>query len=206
MARDTRPITKQSRREGVALHPKAHKIMVRKRSAPGMHGAGRRRGKPSQYALQLREKQKVKRMYGLLEKQFSRVAAEADRQEGITGEILLQLLERRLDNVVYRMRLSESRRGARQLVSHGHIQLNGRKVDVPSIMVKPGDEIKVRDRSAKNTYFQSVKTELQDTELPQYSWLSFDKKALVGKVTGLPQREEMEPGINEQLIVEFYSR
>ncbi|MEX0931979.1 MAG: 30S ribosomal protein S4 [Candidatus Saccharimonadales bacterium] len=205
MARDRSPITKQSRREGVALHPKANKVMVKKRGGPGMHGQ-RHRGKPSQYSLQLREKQKVKRMYGLLERQFRRIVAQADKNEGVTGEIILELLERRLDNVVYRLHLAQSRRAARQLVSHGHLKLNGKRVDVPSMLVSPGDEITIREKSSKNTYFTSVKDELKDTNLPSYSWLSFNPKTLTAKVTGSPQREEMEPGINEQLIVEFYSR
>src|SRR5687767_15828558 len=124
MARDLAPIVKRSRREGVALHPKAHKIMVRRKSLPGQI-AGSRRSKPSQYSLQLREKQKVKRIYGTLERQFRRLVQEADRSQGVTGEVLLQLLECRLDNAVYRLQLAPSRQGARQLVSHGHIMLNG---------------------------------------------------------------------------------
>lgn len=204
MARDMTPIVKRSRREGLALHPKAHKVMVRRKGGPGQHG-GARRPKPSQYALQLREKQKVKRIYGLLEKQFRRLAAEAERAEGVTGEVLLQLLERRLDNVVYRLHLASSRQAARQLVTHGHIMLNGRRVDVPSIRVKLGDEIAVREASQANTYFQARAEELSG-ELPSYSWLSFDRQKTRAKVTGLPQREEAEPGISEQLIIEFYSR
>lgn len=204
MARDHTPIVKRSRREGVALHPKAHKVLVKRKGGPGQHGAARRR-KPSQYSMQLREKQKVKRIYGLLEKQFRKLVAEADRSQGVTGEVLLQLLERRLDNVVYRLHLAPSRQAARQLVSHGHIQVNGRRVTVPSFRVKPKDEIKVRPGSASNTYF-TVRREELSGELPAYSWLSFDHKSLSAKVTGLPQREEAEPDISEQLIVEFYSR
>lgn len=204
MARDKTPIVKRSRREGVALHPKAHKVMVRRKSVPGMHG-GSRRGKPSQYSQQLREKQKVKRMYGVLEKQFRRIIQDAERAEGITGEVILQLLERRLDNAVYRLHFAPSRQAARQLVSHGHILLNGRRVSVPSIRVKVGDEIEVRPKSQQNDFFTVRKDEL-NTELPAYSWLSLDKKNWKGKVTGLPQREEAEPDISEQLIVEFYSR
>ena len=201
MARNREPIVKQSRREGAALEPKAHKVMVRRKALPGER-AGARRSKTTQYGQQLRQKQKVKRMYGLLEKQFRHLVEEAERQHGITGEILLQLLERRLDNVVYRLQLASSRRAARQLVTHGHIMLNGRRVDVPSIRVTVGDEITVRPKSVKNAYFQSLDID-QDVDL---SWLSFDPTKLRAKVTGMPRRDEAEPGISEQLIIEFYSR
>ena len=153
MARDNSPIVKQSRREGYALHPKAHKVMARKTGIPGQHAQGRH-GKPSLYATQLREKQKVRRMYGLLEKQFSRLMNEATRmQEGLAGENLLKLLELRLDNAVYRAGFAVSRRGARQLVSHGHFLLNGRRVDIQSIRLKAGDVFEVRPKSAKSGYF-----------------------------------------------------
>ncbi|PSO44692.1 30S ribosomal protein S4 [Candidatus Saccharibacteria bacterium SW_7_54_9] len=201
MARNREPIVKQSRREGAALEPKAHKVMVRRKALPGER-AGARRSKTTQYGQQLRQKQKVKRMYGLLEKQFRRLVEEAERERGITGEILLQLLERRLDNVVYRLQLASSRRAARQLVNHGHIMLNGRRVDVPSIRVTVGDEITIRPKSAKNAYFQSLDID-QDVDL---SWLSFDPTKLRAKVTGVPRRDEAEPDISEQLIIEFYSR
>ncbi len=201
MARDLMPIAKRSRREGVALHPKAHKIMAKRKSLPG-ENAGARRSKPTQYATQLREKQKVKRIYGLLEKQFRKLVKEAEKGEGVTGELILQYLERRLDNVVYRLQLATSRQSARQLVTHGHIMLNGRRVDIPSIRVRPGDEITIRPKSAKNTYFQSLTIEGS----PELSWLSFNKSKMSAKVTGLPNRDEAEPEINEQLIVEFYSR
>ncbi|MEX0668202.1 MAG: 30S ribosomal protein S4 [Candidatus Saccharimonadales bacterium] len=201
MARDLTSIVKRSRREGVALHPKAFKVLAKRKSLPG-EKAGARRGKPTQYAAQLREKQKVKRIYGLLEKQFRKLVKEADKAEGVTGEVILQYLERRLDNVVYRLQLAPSRQAARQLVTHGHIILNGRRVDVPSIRVRPGDEISIRPKSAKNAYFQSL--DIQGS--PELSWLSFSKSKLTAKVTGLPNRDEAEPEINEQLIVEFYSR
>ena len=152
MARDTSPIVKQSRREGYALHPKAHKIMARKSGIPGQHAHGRQ-GKQSLYATQLREKQKVRRLYGLLEKQFARLMNEAGRREGLTGENLLQLLELRLDNAVYRAGFATSRRAARQLVGHGHFLLNGQRVDIPSIRVKAGDEITVLPNSTKSVYF-----------------------------------------------------
>jgi small subunit ribosomal protein S4 len=205
MARELKPIVKLSRREGVALHPKAHKIMVKRTNPPGQHGPKGQR-KPSGYALQLREKQKVKRMYGLLEKQFRKLITEAGRMSGQTGETLLKLLERRLDNAVYRAGLAVSRRAARQLVTHGHFILNGRRVDIPSIRVKPGDEIVLRAKAAANKYFDALDATIDAKSVPAVSWLNVDRKKLAIKVTGLPQREEAEPGINEQLIVEYYSR
>lgn len=205
MARDRSPIVKQSRREGYALHPKAHKIMVKKSGIPGQHGRSRQ-GKASLFATQLREKQKVRRLYGLLEKQFSRLMKEAERQNGLSGENLLQLLERRLDNVIYRAGLANSRRAARQLVSHGHFMLNGRRVDIPSIRVKAGDVITVRPKSAKSNYFAAIDEIVKDSAQGTFSWLKSDPKKLTITVTGLPKREEAEADINEQLIVEYYSR
>lgn len=205
MARDRSPIVKQSRREGYALHPKAHKIMVKKSGIPGQHGRSRQ-GKASLYATQLREKQKVRRTYGLLEKQFSRLMKEAERRQGLAGENLLQLLERRLDNTIYRAGLATSRRAARQLVGHGHFLLNGRRVDVPSIRVKAGDVITVRPRSTKSTYFTQIDEVVKNTSQSPLSWLKSDPKKLTVTVTGLPKREEAEADINEQLIVEYYSR
>ena len=205
MARDTSPIVKQSRREGVALHPKAHKIMVRKSGIPGEH-AGGRQSKPSMYATQLREKQKVRRMYGLLEKQFAKLMNEASRKEGLAGENLLQLLERRLDNTVYRAGFATSRRAARQLVSHGHFELNGRRVDIPSIRVSAGDVIVVRPKSQKSGYFSQINDVIANTVQGPLSWLKADVKKFKVEVTGLPKREEAEADINEQLIVEYYSR
>lgn len=201
MARDREPIVKRSRREGTALHPKAHKVMVRRKALPGER-AGARRSKLTQYGQQLREKQKVKRLYGLLEKQFRRLVKEAERKDGVSGELLLQYLERRLDNLAYRLHLAPSRAAARQLVTHGHLMLNGRRVDVPSIRVDVGDEITVRPKSARNNYFQSLDID-QDVDL---SWVSFDKSNLKATVTALPGREDTEPDISEQLIIEFYSR
>src|SRR5689334_5954097 len=191
MARDRSPIVKQSRREGYALHPKAHKIMVKKSGIPGQHGRGRQ-GKMSLYAQQLREKQKVRRLYGLLEKQFARLMTDANRAQGQSGEVLLQLLERRLDNVIYRAGFATSRRGARQLVTHGHFMLNGRRVDIPSIRVKVGDEIAVRPKSAKSGYFSNIENVLKDSVQGPLSWLKADGKKLTVKITGLPKREEAE--------------
>lgn len=205
MARDTRSIVKMSRREGYALHPKAHKALVKRTSLPGKSATGRPpRNKPSQYSLQLREKQKVKRLYGLLERQFSNLMKEASRTQGQSGQMLLQLLERRLDNVVYRSGYATSRRAARQLVTHGHFMLNGRRVDIPSIRVKEGDEIVLRDHSKTNEYFKKLDEVSPPAEAT--SWLKVDRKKVSIKVTGKPTREEAEPEINEQLIVEYYSR
>ena len=206
MARDTSPIVKQSRREGYALHPKATKIMARKSGIPGQHAHGRP-NKPSLYSTQLREKQKVRRTYGLLEKQFARLMNEASRnKEGLAGENLLQLLERRMDNTVYRAGFATSRRGARQLVSHGHFMLNGRRVDIPSIRMKPGDVLEVREKSTKSGYFSTIKDIEGNTVQGPLSWLKSDINKLKIEVTGLPKREEAEADINEQLIVEYYSR
>lgn len=205
MARDRSPIVKQSRREGYALHPKAAKIMVKKTGIPGEHSRGRQ-SKPSLYAIQLREKQKVRRTYGLLEKQFSKLMVEAGRSKGKSGEVLLQFLERRLDNAVYRAGFATSRRGARQLVGHGHFMLNGRRVDIPSIRVKEGDVITVRPKSAKNEYFTQLDKVIEQASPVGLSWLKAEPKKLTVTVTGLPTREEAEPEINEQLIVEYYSR
>lgn len=205
MARDRDPIVKQSRREGYALHPKAHKILARKSGTPGQHGRDRQ-GKKSMYAEQLREKQKVRRLYGLLEKQFSLLMKEAERMEGKSGENLLQLLERRLDNVVYRAGFAPSRRAARQLVGHGHFTLNGRRVDIPSIRLKAGDAIVVRAKSNDNSYFKGLDETVKDSNQPSFGWFKSDPKKMTITVTGLPVRTEAEADINEQLIVEYYSR
>jgi small subunit ribosomal protein S4 len=205
MARDTSPIVKQSRREGYALHPKAHKVMAKKTGIPGQHANGRQ-GKPSLYLTQLREKQKVRRLYGLLEKQFAKLMNEATRHEGLAGENLLQLLEQRLDNVVYRAGFATSRRAARQLVGHGHFILNGRRVDIPSIRVKAGDEIVVRPKSTKSGYFTVLDDVVKNSSQVALSWVKSDPKKMTITVTGLPTRAEAEPDINEQLIVEYYSR
>lgn len=205
MARDRSPIVKQSRREGYALHPKAHKIMMKKSTPPGQHGRSRQ-PKQSLYATQLREKQKVRRLYGLLEKQFAKLMAEANRSQGQSGELLLQLLERRLDNTIYRAGFATSRRGARQLVGHGHFMLNGRRVDIPSIRVKPGDEVILRAKSKENSYFKEIVEINKNCTQSALSWLTSDVKKVSVSVTGLPKREESEDGIDEQLIIEYYSR
>lgn len=205
MARDTRSIVKMSRREGYALHPKAHKALVKRPTPPGQAGNGRFRAKPSQYSLQLREKQKVKRLYGLLEKQFSNLMKEATKAQGQSGENLLRYLEQRADNAVYRAGYAPSRRAARQLVTHGHFELNGRRVDVPSIRLKAGDKMVVRGGSQKTEYFKRLDdVSPAAAELP--AWIKANRKKFELEVTGAPIREESEPDIKEQLIVEYYSR
>ena len=205
MARDTSPIVKQSRREGYALPPKEHKVMAKKTGIPGQHANGRQ-SKPSLYLTQLREKQKVRRLYGLLEKQFANLMNEAIRRDGLAGENLLQMLEQRLDNAVYRAGFATSRRAARQLVGHGHFILNGRRVDIPSIRVKAGDEIVVRPKSTKSGYFSVLDDVVKNSSQLPLSWMKSDPKKMTVTITGLPQRTEAEPDINEQLIVEYYSR
>ena len=205
MARDKSPIVKQSRREGFALAPKAHKVMAKKSGIPGEHGDMRVR-KGSLYLTQLREKQKVRRMYGLLEKQFAKLMKEAQRAEGLAGENLLEFLERRADNVVYRAGFATTRRQARQLVSHGHFLLNGRRIDIPSIRLNPGDVLEVRPKSQKSEYFKNLENIMGNAGQGALSWIKVDGKKMKIEVTGKPKREEAEAGINEQLIVEYYSR
>jgi len=205
MARDTQSIVKMSRREGYALHPKAHKALVKRTTAPGQAANARMRNKPSQYSLQLREKQKVKRLYGLLEKQFSNLMKEASRKQGQSGEVLLQFLEQRADNAVYRAGFAPSRRAARQLVSHGHFMLNGRRIDVPSIRLKVGDELVVRDHSKNTEYFKKL-DDVSPAPSTSVAWLKVNRKGLAFTVTGLPARDDAEADIKEQLIVEYYSR
>jgi small subunit ribosomal protein S4 len=204
MARDTQSIVKMSRREGYALHPKAHKALVKRSTPPGQQSL-RFRAKTSQYAVQLREKQKVKRLYGLLERQFSNLMKQASRSRGQSGELLLQMLERRLDNAVYRAGFAPSRRSARQLVTHGHFMLNGRRVDIPSIQVVIGDAVVLRPHSKTNSYFKQLDdTSPAPAEIP--AWLKVNRKAVEVHITGLPLRTDAEPDINEKLIVEYYSR
>jgi len=207
MARDLQSIVKMSRREGYALHPKAHKALVKRASMPGQGPNTRRRGggKPSQYSLQLREKQKVKRLYGLLERQFSNLMKEASRKQGQAGEVLLQLLEQRADNAVYRAGFAPSRRAARQLVTHGHFTLNGKRFDIPSLRLKPGDVMTPRDKSLKTEYFKNLdETSPAPSEIP--AWIKVNRKKVELSVTSVPARVDAEPDINEQLIVEYYSR
>jgi small subunit ribosomal protein S4 len=204
MARDLTSIVKRSRREGYALHPKAHKALVKRTAPPGMHGSNIRT-KTSQYSLQLREKQKVKRLYGLLERQFSNLMKEASATHGQSGAAILEFLERRLDNAVYRAGFAPSRRGARQLVTHGHFMLNGRRVDIPSIRVAIGDSVEIRDHSKGSDYFKRLDdTSPAPAQIP--AWLTVNRKKVSFVVASLPTRDDTEPDIKEQLIVEYYSR
>lgn len=206
MARDRGSIVKMSRREGYALHPKAHKALVKRTSKPGQ--SDQRRGRPpktSQYALQLREKQKVKRLYGLLERQFSNLMKEASRQPGQSGQVLLQMLEQRADNAIYRAGFAPSRRAARQLVTHGHFLLNDTRIDIPSIRLKAGDTLVARPHSLKSEYFKRLDdVSPVPSEIP--AWIKADRKKISLSVTAVPSRDDAEPDINEQLIVEYYSR
>lgn len=200
MARYIGPKRRLSRREGTPLFTKDIKALERKGAIPpGQHGMRRRR-RVSEYGLQLREKQKIKRIFGVLERQFKRYFEDASRIKGSTGLALLQTLETRLDNVVYKLGFTQSRAQARQLVSHGHIKIDGRKVTIPSYNVKVGETIALSDKLSDNI---QVKKSLEaQATLPE--WL--DRQATVGKVLRMPNREEMEQGVNEQLVVEYYSR
>ena len=200
MARYTGPQVKQSRREGVALTDKAQKYLDRRPYPPGEHGRGRIR--QSEYLIQLREKQKTRRFYGVLEKQFRGYYKKASRQPGITGENLLRMLEQRLDNVVYRLGFAATRRQARQLVNHGHFRVNGQKVDIPSYQVRADDIITVKQGSSAEPIIRSA-TELVASVAP---WLQADYDALNGKVLKAPERSEIDTPVSEQLIVEYYSK
>jgi small subunit ribosomal protein S4 len=200
VARYTGPPVKQSRREGVALTDKAQKYLDRRPYPPGEHGRGRIR--QSEYLIQLREKQKTRRFYGVLEKQFRNYYKKASRQPGITGENLLRMLEQRLDNVVYRLGFAATRRQARQLVNHGHFRVNGQKVDIPSYQVRADDIITVKQGSSAEPIIRSA-TELVASVAP---WLQADYDALNGKVLKAPERSEIDTPVSEQLIVEYYSK
>src|SRR5581483_5863132 len=189
MARDTHSIVKMSRREGYALHPKAHKALVKRPTPPGQQQSRGMRAKTSQYAAQLREKQKVKRLYGLLERQFSNLMSEASRTQGQSGTVLLRLLEQRADNAVYRAGFAPSRRAARQLVTHGHFTLNGRRVDIPSIRLKESDILAVRTSGQNNSYIKQVDDiSPAPSEIP--AWMKVDRKKFEITITGLPSRED----------------
>lgn len=208
MAKYRGPVCRLCRREGEKLFLKGSRCMTekcaieRRSYPPGQHGQGRQR--VSEYSAQLREKQKLRRIYGLQERQFRGVFGRAERKTGITGEHLLKLLECRLDNVVYRLGFAASRKEARQVVNHGHILLNGRKTDVPSYTVKAGDVIEVRQRSREIPSIQSALEAVDGRGVP--NWLELDRAAFKGTVRGLPTREEITLPVNEQLVVELYSR
>ncbi len=203
----TGPVCRLCRREGVKLYLKGERCnsqkceIVKKYAPPGMHGKGRK--KASSYSIQLREKQKFKRFYGLSESQLRTYFEKAVSLRGMTGENLLILIERRLDNVVYRMGFAPSRAMARQLVNHGHFTLNGRNVDIPSIIVKPGDVIAVRETKKDKEYWKQTK-EIKNPTVPK--WLDYDNTTLTGKVLALPQREDVDIDVKEHLIVELYSK
>ena len=208
MARYTGPVCRLCRREGTKLFLKGDRCtsgkcaLDRRNTAPGQHGAANK--KQREYGMQLREKQKTRRYYGVLEKQFKNYFAEADRKEGMTGENLLKLIERRLDNVVYRMGMAESRKEARQLVLHEHFELNGKKVNIPSIIVRAGDVVTVRENFRSSPKCKALAEALQTKIAPK--WLDVDKNGLSAKVVALPAREDIDFEINEQMIVEFYSK
>lgn len=210
MSRYIGPVCRLCRREAGKLYLKGAKCYgkscpVEKRAyPPGQHGQTQTRRKVQNYGLQLREKQKARRIYGVLEKQFHNYFEEAERHKGVTGEELLRLLERRLDNVVYRLGLARSRKEARQLVTHRHFAVNGRTVNVPSFLVRAGDTISVRDGSREEPPIVAALQEARGRRTP--AWLEFDAEQMRGRVLWLPTRDEIDTGINEQLIVEFYSR
>ncbi len=209
MARYTGPACRICRRQGEKLMLKGTRCFTPKcsidkgRSAPGQHGSDRRR-KISEYGLHLKEKQKARYIYGILERQFRRYYKEGQRRPGLTGENLLQILEMRLDNAIYRLGFADSRRQSRQIVLHGHIALNGRRTNIPSCQVKPGDAIAWMEGSSKLTLYKMAAEDIQSKTIP--GWLSLDIESLSGKVMSIPARSDMEMNINEQLIVEFYSR
>ena len=201
MARYRGPKSKIARKFGEAIFGD-DKSFEKKNYPPGHHGNNRRRGKKSEYAIQLMEKQKAKYTYGILEKQFRNLFAEANKSKGVTGEVLLQLCESRLDNVVYRMGMSPSRRGARQLVSHRHVTVNGNLVNIPSYKLKPGDVVGVREKSKS---VQSISSALEANS-SVYEWISWNSDKLEGTFVAIPERIQIPENIKEQLIVELYSK
>jgi len=213
MARYTGPVCKLCRREGEKLFLKGERCLSPKCPferdrgyPPGDHGrlAQFRRRRTSDYSRQLREKQKARRIYGVLERQFRRYFREADRRSGLTGENLLILLESRLDNVIYRLGFADSRAQARQLTQHGHFVVNGRRMNIPSYIVRPQDVITVRDGSRKRPYFKERAELLDEGAVP--NWMSLDSKTMTARVLNLPAREDISTPLNEQAIVEYYSR
>lgn len=202
MARYRGPKSKIARKFGEPIFG-PDKVFEHKNYPPGMHGASARRRKVSEYGLQLKEKQKAKYTYGVLEKQFRNLFEKASSAKGVTGEVLLQLLESRLDNVVFRMGIAKSRAAARQFVTHKHIVVNGKVVNIPSYQVKPGDIVGVRERSKS---MEEITDSLHSRRSAQYEWLEWDGDKLTGKFLNVPEREEIPENIKEQLIVELYSK
>jgi small subunit ribosomal protein S4 len=214
MARYTGPVCRICRREGLKLYLKGDRCLSPKcpivqrqpmrNFPPGQHGQKRSR-RPSEYGIQLREKQKIRKMYGVLEGQFRRHFGEAERRGGVTGENLLQILEMRLDNVVYRLGFADSRKQARQIVRHGHFTVNGRKTNIPSFIVKPEDLVAVRSQSREREYFKIVAETAGTKQVPD--WMTRELENLSGRILSTPTRDQIEiPPVNEQLVVEFYSR
>ncbi|WP_062062010.1 30S ribosomal protein S4 [Aquimarina longa] len=201
MARYTGPKTKIARKFGEAIFGD-DKSFEKRNYPPGQHGNNRRRGKKSEYAIQLMEKQKAKYTYGVLERQFRNMFEKATRSQGITGEVLLQLCESRLDNVAYRMGLSNSRSGARQLVSHRHITVNGKQVNIPSYQLKPGDVVGVREKSKS---LEVIQNSLANNS-KVYEWITFNNDTRQGTFVSVPARIQIPENINEQFIVELYSK
>lgn len=210
MARYTQATCRLCRRVGDKLMLKGDRCFTskcaleRRDVPPGYSGISKRRAKKSDRGLQLQQKQKARYTYGILERQFRKVFAEAERLPGVTGENLLVLLERRLDNVVYRLGFASSRPQARQLVRHGHFQLNGRKTDIPSCLVKPGDIVSWREASTKSEYYKALIQEIENRIIP--GWLALDKEKLVGRIVNLPTGDDIEAKFDAKVIVEYYSR
>ena len=208
MGRYTGPACRRCRREGMKLFLKGDRCRMAKcpietgRPAPGMHG--QRPGKKTEYGVQLREKQRLRRFYGLQEGPFRVFFARALKRRGVTGELLLQMLEMRLDNLVHRFGFAASRRAARQFVMHGHVAVNGRKVDIPSMILKAGDHVEIRARPRSQAYAKQGLEAAQSRELSP--WLALDKDGLKGEVVRVPSRDEIGPFVNEQLVVELYSK
>ncbi|MGE5392431.1 MAG: 30S ribosomal protein S4 [Candidatus Saccharibacteria bacterium] len=203
MARHIGPKIKPSRRFGEALTAKAEKYLAKRNYRPGQHGQNPQR--VSEYGTQLREKQKAKQIYGIMEKQFRRYYEKASKKVGVTGDALLAMLETRLDNIIYRLGLAQTRAQARQLVSHGFFDVNGKKVNIPSYEVKVGDEIKVRETKKNSTFIKNLGPVLAKS-VKTAEWLSLDSAKLTGKVLSIPSREQIGTTLNTQLIVEHYSR
>jgi small subunit ribosomal protein S4 len=202
MARYTGPKIRQSRRFGEALTKKAEKYLVKRNYRPGVHGQNPQR--VSEYGMQLREKQKAKVIYGLMERQFRKYYETASKKVGVTGDALLQMLELRLDNVIFRLGFAQTRPQARQLVSHGFFEINGHKVNIPSYQLKVGEEIKVRATKKDSQYMKNAMPALKNTNTPE--WISLDAANLSGKVLSKPNRDQLDMSLNTQLIVEYYSR
>ena len=204
MARYTGPTTKISRKFGESIFG-YDKYFERRKYPPGQHGLSKRRKPKSDYALQLAEKQKAKYTYGILERQFRKTFHNATRRHGVTGEVLLQLLEARLDNTVFRLGISPSRRGARQLVGHRHITVNGQVVNIPSYTLKPGDVVAIRSKS-KNMEVITMHAGSKTSDVKKFGWLEWNPDQMQGKFLSYPQRDQIPENINEQLIVELYSK